>query len=155
MGQAGRASSARRVLEVHLGRVASVPFVAPDRSGRMQVTITFNQVDPPLLQTREEVARWRPAPGTLDAYTGTFYSDDVATAWQVVRNGEEFLLRRPGRPDAPLVPIRSDLFAGILRDGGHPIGLTFIRDGGRVVGIDVSDVTAYEVVRALRFDRIR
>jgi CubicO group peptidase (beta-lactamase class C family) len=127
----------------------------PDRSGRMQVTITFNQIDPPLVQTREEVARWRPAPGTLEAYTGTFYSDDVATAWQVVRNGEEFLLRRPGRPDAPLVPIRSDLFAGILRDGGQPIGLTFIRDGGRVVGIDVSDVTAYEVVRALRFDRIR
>jgi hypothetical protein len=42
-----------------------------------------------------------------------------------------------------------------LGDGGDPIGLTFVRENGRILAIHVTDVTPYEIVRNLRFDRIR
>lgn len=38
---------------------------------------------------------------------------------------------------------------------GYAVGVEFVREGRRIVAFEVTDVAPSEVVRRLRFDRIR
>lgn len=100
---------------------------------------------------------WNPDVRGLDVYPGTFYSSDVRDAWTIVRSGPRLALRRAGRANAFLTPIAPDLFMADIGSVGRmlQVGIRFIRGEGGVEALTVTALPHYEMVRDLRFDRLR
>lgn len=68
-------------------------------------------------------------PARAAEYAGVYYSDEWGTVYEIVREGEEFLIRHRRLGDRPLQEVEADRLAG-----GMGL-LTFARDaGGRVSG---------------------
>jgi CubicO group peptidase (beta-lactamase class C family) len=90
---------------------------------------------------RPDSSTWRPSATDLAAYTGTYYSPDVETAFEVsVTNGALTLVRRPAMR-SPLRPTSTDSFAGFSNR------VWFTRDAsGRVTALHVGGGRAYDVV---------
>ena len=99
----------------------------------------------PVAATRErprpDSSTWRPSATDLAAYTGTYYSPDVETAFEVsVANGALTLFQRPAMR-AVLRPTSADSFAGFSNR------VWFTRDAsGRVTALHVGGGRAYDVV---------
>jgi CubicO group peptidase (beta-lactamase class C family) len=92
----------------------------------------------------ERVAPARPTIDQLRELAGTYVSDEAETALIVAQSGESLVIKR--RPDATLklTPVYADAFAV------PQLGLViFHRDGGRVVGLSVSQDRVWD----LRFAR--
>ena len=90
---------------------------------------------------RPDSATWRPSATDLAAFTGTYYSPDVETAYEVsVTNGALTLFRRPAMR-ATLRPTTQDSFAGFAQR------VWFTRDAsGRVNALHIGSNRAYDVV---------
>jgi len=90
---------------------------------------------------RPDSSTWRPSTTDLAAYTGTYYSPDVETAFEVsVTNGALTLFQRPAMRSV-LRPTSADSFAGFSNR------VWFTRDAsGRVTALHVGGGRAYDVV---------
>lgn len=134
---------------------SNVLDLTTDASGRVQLRVTWPYGQAPTLAPRWDASpSWTVPRDALDGFTGTFYSEDVLHAFRIVREGDALVVRRAGRADARLVPLLPDVFS-VAWESGHTVGVEFMRRGGHVVAVDVSDLTSFETVRRLRFDRIR
>jgi hypothetical protein len=63
-------------------------------------------------------------PARSEEYAGIYYSDEWGTVYEIVREGEEFLIRHRRLGDRPLQLVETDRLAG-----GMGL-LTFVRDAG-------------------------
>jgi CubicO group peptidase (beta-lactamase class C family) len=90
---------------------------------------------------RPDSVTWQPNASDLAAYTGTYYSPDVETTFEVsVMHGALTLSRRPAMR-AALRPTSTDRFAGFNN------GVWFTRDAsGRVTALHIAGGRAYDVV---------
>jgi CubicO group peptidase (beta-lactamase class C family) len=90
---------------------------------------------------RPDSSTWRPSATDLSVYTGTYYSPDVETAFEVsVANGALTLFQRPAMRSV-LRPTSADSFAGFSNR------VWFTRDAsGRVTALHVGGGRAYDVV---------
>jgi CubicO group peptidase (beta-lactamase class C family) len=106
---------------------------------------TLREAQGPLVGVQRDTA-WTPAGADLEAYVGTYYSDEIETELRVTLENGSLLVRR--RPDSaiPVRPHSRDRF-----DGGGGLGLlTFHRDGGRVTALGLTQDRVWD----LRFQRV-
>lgn len=123
--------------------------------GRSQLRLTWLYGEEPRHLPRWDAPPgWAPQPDALDDFTGTFFSEEVLHAFHVVRQGDALVVRRSGRRDAPLLPLLPDVFS-VAWGNSVLLGIKFVREDRRVVAIEASDMTPNEMVRRIRFERIR
>jgi CubicO group peptidase (beta-lactamase class C family) len=103
------------------GRVVGFTSSRPAGSGPGQIAATYRRMPPA-------------ARAALADYAGEYVSEDLATAWCLVRTGSALKVRRRGYADRPLAMIWDDGAAG---PGGV---LQFKRQGGRVTGFDLRNI---------------
>jgi CubicO group peptidase (beta-lactamase class C family) len=98
-------------------------FDGPDgRPARVRIMLKGDEMWAARVPLEKDPAR------ALD-YVGVYYSDEWGTVYEIVREGEEFLIRHRRLGDRPLQEVEADRLAG-----GMGL-LTFFRDaGGRVSG---------------------
>jgi len=111
---------------------AELKFVGGASAGRtMQLTTGAGE-----LTEFEEVQPFAPTADALAAYTGSYYSAELATRWQLVIKDGQITVLQQRDPDLALAPAFADAFlaTGILmrfqRDSAHRI-IGFAVDAGR------------------------
>lgn len=100
---------------------------------------------------------WRPSAAALSEYSGTWFSDEMDTAWRFERRGQRLVLRRQGQPDLTLRPISRDRFIRGFGSWVEPLvaEIRFHRNGaGRLTHFTVSTPPGQDSVRGLRFARV-
>jgi CubicO group peptidase (beta-lactamase class C family) len=115
----------------------------PDGTAR---TLRVDGGTPSAQSTLERVAPFTPPSGSLAAFAGEYYGEELDATYVLAATGDGLTFRIPRRPAHPLQPIRPDAFAGPL------VGvITFERgDTGAVTGFTVRGDTA----RGIRFARL-
>lgn len=101
-------------------------------------------------------AVWRPDSAALADYAGTYFSGELDTVWQLAVRDGDLVLRRPGRADGPLLPMRPDVFNRHFGLWNEPLvaGFEFSRDStGRITHFTITTPPGADVVRGLRFVR--
>jgi CubicO group peptidase (beta-lactamase class C family) len=69
--------------------------------------------------------------GQLQSYAGRYWSPEIDAVYEVTLDGDDLTLRRPGRDPAGLIPLT------LVDFEGAGLGITFVREGGRVTGLTV------------------
>jgi hypothetical protein len=93
----------------------------------------------------EPVAKFSPTPAQLDAFTGTYHSDEAEATYTIVAKSDSLLLRDRWDRDRTLTPAYQDAF----RFGSRY--LIFHRDhSGKVTGMSWSESRVWD----LRFARV-
>jgi hypothetical protein len=97
----------------------------------------------PEAREAEEAAPPQPTPAELRMYAGRYYSEELDTTFEVALDAGELWLHRPGRDPSRL------RFGGTNQFQGGGLRLTFLRDGGRVLGLRIfaGRVTGIEFLR--------
>ncbi len=115
-----------------------------DNAQSPALTVEMNQ---PVRYTRYEPVQL--GRGALQAYTGTFESDELGERYQVLLKGDELLLRHRKYPDVPLRPVTKEQFSSPHWWMGN---LRFLRDNrGQITGLEVNEGR----VLHLKFNKIR
>lgn len=105
--------------------------------------ITFHDLRGPAW-TLERVASWAPAPGALEAYTGTYWCPELDVSFTFSVKAGALVARERKWPARALAPAYEDAFTDDV------MTYLFTRDaGGAVDGLQLS----LDRVRRLRFDR--
>jgi len=81
--------------------------------------------------TYERLDRTEPSANELRAYVGSYWSAEIDATYEVTLDGTTLMLQRPGRDPAGLIALAADEFSGA------GLGITFVRDLGRVTGLKV------------------
>ena len=105
----------------------------------------------------EDSAVWRPDPGSLVEYAGTYVSEELNVVWQLASRNGSLVLRRPGAPDRPLQPMRPGVFSRHFGPAYEPLvaSVDFKRDAaGQITGFTITTPPGEDVVRGLQFDRM-
>lgn len=108
-------------------------FVSADRFIRSTVDgdeVAYDRRDP-----------WSPDAAALEAFAGTYVSDEVPARWTLAVAGDRLTVDGPGRPPAPMTPAYQDVFAS-------PPGLVrFERDAsGAVTALRIDAGRARDIV---------
>jgi len=72
-----------------------------------------------------------PSAEQLQEYVGRYWSPEISAAYEVVLDGDTLELRRGDQEPADLIPRAADEFSGA------GLGITFVREGGKVTGLKV------------------
>ena len=125
-------------------RVAGAPMeleFTPD-GGLVQTTLAWPPRTPVTLRRRE---RAQPSRAELEAYAGTYYSEELGATYTVAATDSTLVLRTRWGTERTVRPAYGDTFSGDYM-------LTFTRArGGRVDGMRMSSGR----VRGVRFERVR
>jgi CubicO group peptidase (beta-lactamase class C family) len=81
--------------------------------------------------TYERVDSPTPTPDQLQAYVGSYWSSEIEATYEIALDGDTLMLHRASRDPARLVPIGADEF------NGAGLGISFVREQGRVTGFQV------------------
>ena len=76
----------------------------------------------------------------LRAYTGSYWSPEIAATYEVTLEDDELVLRRAGRDPDRLVPVAPDIFFG------SGLGIRFARERRRVTSFEVDAGRARGIV---------
>jgi CubicO group peptidase (beta-lactamase class C family) len=114
-------------------------------NGGMEVHAYSDDFDPMVLRRQPSSAAAAAAPP--DA-AGTYWSDDLGTAWQIAVRGTQLVRRQPRYPEQTLDAIAPNVYQGALSEGSYRLRFTF--DASKhVTGFDVASNT----LRPLHFVR--
>ena len=90
--------------------------------------------------TWDPIVLWTPGPADLDAFAGTYASEELDTAWRLAAENGKLFIRHRGLPEDPLAATSRDVFAlegmtlHFVRGPGQSV-TGFTLDDGRVRGI--------------------
>jgi len=119
----------------------TVTFAAPPGAQPRRMHWTQGSQDPVAF---DRLALVTPSPAELDAYRGTYFSEELQTSQSVALVGDSLVLNRRGMPDQPMRPLERDEFSAAQ------FTIRFTRDAG-------GDITGYLLdagrIRNLKFDR--
>jgi hypothetical protein len=111
------------------GRTSEVEVPAAGRGARPRLLVTTTDEDGGVeKETFEPVLLWSPTAAELEAFAGSYASEELDTAWRLVVADGKLFVRHRGLPEEPLKPTVDGVFT---LDG---MNLTFARASGRVSG---------------------
>jgi len=129
-----------------------------NQSGTMQMSYVSDGAVDVVWQRIAESDVWHPDSASLADYAGTYVSEEIDAVWRLaVRNGKLVVLR-PGRADGHLLPGKLDQFSRHFGPWNEPLiaAFQFSRDStGRVTHFELTTPAGEDVVRGLRFNRVR
>jgi CubicO group peptidase (beta-lactamase class C family) len=138
------------------GNIGLFTFRSSSPGGPLRLEMSWNDGPVDAVERIPDSAIWRPSAAAVAEYTGTWYSPDLDTGWQLESRGAGLVLRRSSHAVLTLRPVARDQFhRSFGSDGELSVRLHFRRDGtGKVSGLDVWTPPGENSARNLRFTRL-
>ena len=134
----------KRFLMLGIGTKVELTFVT-EKPGTPRQMIMMTEAKKPVVH--ELVEPFAPNAGQLADYTGTYYSEELDTAYRILLEGGKLILRVKNSDDNPLLPQFADAFT----DASMSLIIRFTRgQQGRVSGFSLSSAHA----RKLRANKL-